>query len=593
MRWNEERQVSIYGDSLYYASTGDPGTTYPIGTKDNPCSSLANLKTIAAAFGIKNIILLTDITLNATVTSGLSLIGQDSVKIVTLNSQIIDGVSFVGLSLVGVQGAAAAGVYCYKCSINATIDTLTANQCSLNAVTVVAGGELILSSCSAETATSTITCSGTGAVTVSDFTGNLVLAASLAGDVIILTGMDGSISIGAGCAAGAITIYGDVKVTDASTGATVLDYSTHTHLGEMGATATADDLSNITTTAAMAKLRRILLRFSSDAFAATVNGTSRTDIESMVIGLASYITAAGAALAATVNPGGTSKNNVEEILEDLGIMLAGGAGIITWPGSVKWGNGVSFAEALAFASDEAEIIHTEVETTTLATGAGSNATLSRAGLLLRYLTDSVATGNKVIIQDTPAGSSTVVTASEITEGLNFWKGALLLATSGANAGQARPIISSVAATSVTVFPAFDANIAQNDTCVIISAWRPDVWNQQADVALNTTATNGAETSLFNLSQAGYTYMVNNLRVKCADPGANTVTVRLYELINDVQTEVDSFAIDTTNYTTYYSLMDMFGIDKLVGNQLVVTVRASAGGPYTVTGQYHYAVAITG
>jgi hypothetical protein len=463
MRWNEERQVSIYGDSLYYASTGDPGTTYPIGTKDNPCSSLANLKTIAAAFGIKNIILLTDITLNATVTSGLSLIGQDSVKIVTLNSQIIDGVSFVGLSLTGVQGAAAAGVYCYKCSLNATIDTLTANQCSLNAVTVVAGGELILSSCSAETATSTITCSGTGAVTVSDFTGNLVLAASLAGDVIILTGMDGSISIGAGCAAGAITIYGDVKVTDASTGATVLDYSTHT----------------------------------------------------------------------------------------------------------------------------------EVETTTLATGAGSNATLSRAGLLLRYLTDSVATGNKVIIQDTPAGSATVVTASEITEGLNFWKGSLLLATSGTNAGQARPIVSSVAATSVTVFPAFDANIAQNDTCVIISAWRPDVWNQQADVALNTTATNGAETSLFNLSQAGYTYMVNNLRVKCADPGANTVTVRLYELINDVQTEVDSFAIDTTNYTTYYSLMDMFGIDKLVGNQLVVTVRASAGGPYVVTGQYHYAVAITG
>jgi hypothetical protein len=67
-----------------------------------------------------------------------------------------------------------------------------------------------------------------------------------------------------------------------------------------------------------------------------------------------------------------------------------------------------------------------------------------------------------------------------------------------------------------------------------------------------------------------------------------VTVRLYELVNDVLTLVDSFVINTTNYLTYYSLMDMFGIPYLAGDQLQVTVIASAVGPYAVTGNYSWA-----
>jgi len=108
-----------------------------------------------------------------------------------------------------------------------------------------------------------------------------------------------------------------------------------------------------------------------------------------------------------------------------------------------------------------------------------------------------------------------------------------------------------------------------------------------EVAVNTTATNGAETNIFNLATAGFHYMVEKLRLKCADPGANTVTVRLYELINAVSTEVDQFLIDATNFALYHSLMDMFGVDHLSGDNLKVTVRASAGGPYTVTGSYVY------
>ena len=114
-----------------------------------------------------------------------------------------------------------------------------------------------------------------------------------------------------------------------------------------------------------------------------------------------------------------------------------------------------------------------------------------------------------------------------------------------------------------------------------------IFNEQADVAVNITATNGAETDVFDLNAASTRYIIRSLRLKCADPGANTVTVRLYKLVNDVSVEVDSFAITTDNFGTNFSLMDMFGVPHLAGDDIQITVRASAGGPYVVTGQYSH------
>ncbi len=117
-----------------------------------------------------------------------------------------------------------------------------------------------------------------------------------------------------------------------------------------------------------------------------------------------------------------------------------------------------------------------------------------------------------------------------------------------------------------------------------------VFNEQADVAVNITAINAGETDVFDLNVAATRYIVRSLRLQCADPGANTITVRLYELVNDVSIEVASFAITTANFGTYHSLMDMFGLPHLAGDDLQVTVRVSAGGPYAVTGQYSHGLA---
>lgn len=114
-----------------------------------------------------------------------------------------------------------------------------------------------------------------------------------------------------------------------------------------------------------------------------------------------------------------------------------------------------------------------------------------------------------------------------------------------------------------------------------------IFHEQVDAAVNITAIVASETDVFHLTAANTRYIVRSLRLKCADPSTNTVTVRLYELVNDGLTNVDSFDIDATNFGTYHSLMDMFGLPHLAGDELQVTVQASAGGPYVVTGQYSH------
>jgi len=114
--------------------------------------------------------------------------------------------------------------------------------------------------------------------------------------------------------------------------------------------------------------------------------------------------------------------------------------------------------------------------------------------------------------------------------------------------------------------------------------------EQADTPVTINAILASETDVLDLNVADTKYIVRNLRLKSADPGANTVTVRLRELINDVSTITDTFTITTANFGTYHSLMDMFGVPHLAGDDIQVTVQASAGGPYAVTGQYSHAKA---
>jgi hypothetical protein len=119
--------------------------------------------------------------------------------------------------------------------------------------------------------------------------------------------------------------------------------------------------------------------------------------------------------------------------------------------------------------------------------------------------------------------------------------------------------------------------------------RHDYGQFQPEVAVNINAILASETDFFNLSSAGRHYIVDNMFLKSADPGAgNSVIVRLYKLVNGVLTVVNAPIINIDNLNTYFSLMSLFGLPNLAGDNLKVTVQQQVGGgPTAITGSYSF------
>ncbi|MDP2730321.1 MAG: hypothetical protein Q8O55_07555 [Dehalococcoidales bacterium] len=254
----------------------------------------------------------------------------------------------------------------------------------------------------------------------------------------------------------------------------------------------------------------------------------------------------------------------------------------------------------------------------------------------------VARAEMVLTGNAEAGStaSNIVSVASLNQAAGYWIGQSVLMVDGNNIRLVRPIVAYNAGTNtITVSPAFPAAVAAPDQFVILSGYHDPLavadaatnlkpsdvignkadaavtavgavasiiayikgillgiaaaahgFQEQASVAVNITAILAAETNVFNLATAVTRYQVRSLRLKCADPGANTVTVRLYSLINAVSTVVATFTITGTNFGSYHSLMDMFGVPHLAGDNIKITVQATAAGPFAVTGQYSYATA---
>jgi hypothetical protein len=113
----------------------------------------------------------------------------------------------------------------------------------------------------------------------------------------------------------------------------------------------------------------------------------------------------------------------------------------------------------------------------------------------------------------------------------------------------------------------------------------DMYTPLPSLAINNSV-NVTPSVLINLDGADIQYELRNLRFKAPDPGANTITLTLYELINDTLTEVDTFDITTANYTVYYTLVSLFELDYVAGDRILIMMQTDADA-YTVTGQYTY------
>jgi hypothetical protein len=108
-------------------------------------------------------------------------------------------------------------------------------------------------------------------------------------------------------------VWSNVVLTEADISTTV--HAIDTSLGAQSDAATLDDLSNITTTSAQAKIRRLLLRIAPAALSAVINGSTDTDLGQMFADLATYFKAAGAAMDPTINA--LSPTDVSDCFNDL------------------------------------------------------------------------------------------------------------------------------------------------------------------------------------------------------------------------------------------------------------------------------------
>jgi hypothetical protein len=209
---------------------------------------------------------------------------------------------------------------------------------------------------------------------------------------------------------------------------------------------------------------------------------------------------------------------------------------------------------------------------------------------LEALSDAISEGSLQIEADAGSTASAIIDAAALTQATNdWWKGALLLSINGNNSGQARPIVGFDAATdTIAVSPPFLAAPTAGDDFLVISGWKMPEWAPMPAVAVNVTAVVSPGVDVIDLKDADLkeTYRLNNVRFKFADPGANTITITLSELINDVAVAVDTFVVTTDNFGDYHSLMDMFGIPHITGDAILINAMTSAGS-YALTGQYQY------
>ncbi|MDD5486242.1 MAG: hypothetical protein PHW65_01620 [Dehalococcoidales bacterium] len=340
------------GAVFYDEFSGITGTAYPYGTPEYPVNSEADALAIAIANKLTRIRITGSFTVPDTM-EGYAFIGEgrySAMDTVLFNGQDVDTSSFHKLAINGAQGGTGM-ITCYYCYLtNPTNISGTFHNCLVQACSIMAGATACdFIDCAGWQGNAVITVGTPNPLNLFGWEGYVQLAAMTAG-VCNVYAKGAVIDIAASSTGGTINIYGVADIINNTGGAVVNDYTLNTALGLRDAAATADDLSDITTTDVQAKIRRILNRLSTDAFTATIQGAARTELDTMMAQLATYVSAAGAAYSATVDPGGAARTNIEQTLEDVGAVLAG-AGVTTFPAGAAPGDGVSLAEAIRYISE--------------------------------------------------------------------------------------------------------------------------------------------------------------------------------------------------------------------------------------------------
>jgi len=216
---------AVYLDAV----SGVPGTTYPVGTERMPVSTLANALTIAAAIGSNTIVIVDDITLDASV-AGYTLVGHAGRRegiVVTLNNQSTDDAIFVDLRVTGQANGDAKYINCAFIAV--TDVTGEAYDCVVVAAATLGLKDGAGTSFRAVDLTfyagSTLDVNGCRDVEIWPAHGDFDVDNVDDAGCTLNVSSDGDVQLLASCTAGSINVYGPGHYTDASGGSTVTDNS--------------------------------------------------------------------------------------------------------------------------------------------------------------------------------------------------------------------------------------------------------------------------------------------------------------------------------------------------------------------------------
>ena len=125
------------------------------------------------------------------------------------------------------------------------------------------------------------------------------------------------------------------------------------------------------------------------------------------------------------------------------------------------------------------------------------------------------------------------------------------------------------------------DLTNNGTCVIT-----DLTDGNRSADFNVTLSTTAETNLFNIGVIGgaAVFDLDNLIMNITVDTADTVTINLYEDVGGVITLVKTNGITNTGL---YSMLDLFVLTRLAGDNIIVTATSLLGTVSTVVGTYVY------
>lgn len=499
-----------YRDFVHYKSGGSTGQKWPVGTWQDPCGSLSDVRAILAARNLDNVWVHGAVVLDADMTYTNFFGNTIATESIDLNGKSANISIFRDLKIIGSALAAGTNFIAGRNCEFYLIDNafrIWAENCAITGTVghpITLASLSVLTDCFAcEGSTKTyISYVGADRLTISGWRGNLVLQGLLAGGVAYVDGIGDLDVDGTG---GTVTVRGDIHVTDLSGGAvTINDYTSYAQRAAIKVD-TAAILVAVTGGAADARFEQ--------SHAGTVEEDAIQGFDISIFDID-----AGAVASADIDI--TAISQVMEKSTGGGAFSSVG---ITQP---------TFAKADG-----------------------------RVYVAYRFLAAEWAVGDLYRLRVTG------ITAE--VDGVTVYVPAMVWSNAVIEAADVKTAVDTI----------------NTEVAKIVGA--TGVFFEQADVPFTLFVTN-VESDILDLSAASTRYILRDLILKCANPGAETVTITLYRLLDDVQTAVKTHEITASNYGQYFTLMDMFDLQHLAGDDLRISAVATAAGPYGLTGQYSYA-----